>query len=294
MTVLVTGASGVVGRAAVRALLARDEVRATVRRADAADQLRAVGTKVSVRSGEQADELAEILPRCHTLIHLTGGVVQPDPEALAWANHGSVLVALRAAREAGTKRVVFLSVPGADPEHPHPFLRAKGLAEEAVAAAGVEYAIVRSAHVFGLGGSWFTALVEGASASPPFVCGPGTQEVAPVYADDVGAMIAAIDDHAAPVAGTWGLEGPTVLSVDELVAVLRDDDERPAHADGQAAAATLSSMLGAPVDAVAASFFAMPSRADAPDAAAAFEVHRTPLLEGLRATLAAASSLDAG
>jgi uncharacterized protein YbjT (DUF2867 family) len=294
MTVLVTGASGVVGRAAVRALLARDEVRATVRRTDAADQLRAVGAKVSVRSAEQADELVEILPRCHTLIHLTGGVVQPDPEALAWANHGSVLVALRAAQEAGTKRVVFLSVPGADPEHPHPFLRAKGLAEEAVAAAGVEYAIVRSAHVFGLGGSWFTALVEGASASPPFVCGPGTQEVAPVYADDVGAVIAAIDDHAAPVAGTWGLEGPTVLSVDELVAVLRDDDERPAHADGQAAAATLSSMLGAPVDAVAASFFAMPSRADAPDAAAAFEVHRTPLLEGLRATLAAASSLDAG
>jgi hypothetical protein len=38
----------------------------------------------------------------------------------------------------------------------------------------------------------------------------------------------------------------------------------------------------------------MPSRADAPDAAAAFEVRRTPLLEGLRATLAAASSLDAG
>jgi NADH dehydrogenase len=294
MTVLVIGASGVVGRAAVRALLARDEVRATVRRADAAEGLRAVGAKVSVRTGEQADELVEILPRCHTLIHLTGGVVQPDPEALAWANHGSVLVALRAAKEAGTQRFVFLSVPGADPEHPHPFLRAKGLAEEAVAASGLQYAIVRSAHIFGLGGSWFTALVEGASASPPFVCGPGTQVVAPVFADDVGAVIAAIDDHAAPVGGTWGLEGPTALTTDELVAVLRDDDERPGHADGQAAAATLTSLLGEPVDAVAASFFAMPSRADAPDAAAAFEVRRTPLLEGLRATLAAASSLDAG
>jgi NADH dehydrogenase len=278
MTVLVIGASGVVGRAAVRALLARDEVRATVRRAEPAEGLRAVGAKVSVRTGEQVDELVEILPRCHTLIHLTGGVVQPDPEALAWANLGSVLAALRAAKEAGTQRFVFLSVPGADPEHPHPFLRAKGLAEEAVAASGLQYAIVRSAHIFGLGGSWFTALVEGASASPPFVCGPGTQVVAPVYADDVGAVIAAIDDHAAPVGGTWG----------------RDDDERPGHADGQAAAATLTSLLGEPVDAVAASFFAMPSRADAPDAAAAFEVRRTPLLEGLRATLAAASSLDAG
>ena len=294
MTVLITGASGVIGRAAVKALLARDEVRATVRRPEAADALRALGAKVAVRTGAQADELAEILPRCHTLVHLTGGIEQPDPDALFWANHASTLVAIQAAKEARTRRIVFTSVPGADPEHTHPFLRAKGMAEQAIVASGLEYAIVRCTHVYGLGGAWFAAFVQAASATPPFVCGPGSQEVAPVYADDVGAVLAAIDDRREPVAGTWGLEGPDTLTADALVGVLRDDDEHPAHADGQAAAAALSRLLDAPVDAVTASFFGMPSRADAPDAADAFGVRRTPLLEGLRATLAASATLGPG
>jgi uncharacterized protein YbjT (DUF2867 family) len=294
MTVLVTGASGVIGRAVVSALLARDEVRATVRRADAADELRTLGAKVSVREGLRVDELTEILPRCHTLVHLIGGVEQPDPDSLFRANHGSVLVAVDAAREAGTRRIVFLSVPGADPEHAHPFLRAKGMAEEAVAASGLEYAIVRTTHVYGLGGAWFSAFVAGASTTPPFVCGPGTQDLAPVHADDVGAVVGAIDDVADGVTGTWALEGPDPVSADELAAVLRDDDEPPTHADGQAAAAILTGLLGSPVDAVTASFYAMPSRADAGDASSAFGVRRTPLLEGLRATLAAAATLDQG
>ena len=67
MTVMVTGASGVLGRAIVRALARHDEVRATVRRPEAADALRELGAKVSVRSGTEPDELREVLARVHTL-----------------------------------------------------------------------------------------------------------------------------------------------------------------------------------------------------------------------------------
>jgi len=289
MTVLVTGASGVVGRAVVKSLLALDEVRATVRRPDAAEPLRALGAKVAVREARHVDELTEILPRCHTLVHLIGGPQQPTPDELFWANHGSVRVAIDAAREAGTKRFVLLSVPGAAIEHAHPFLRAKGLAEEVVETSGLEFAIVRAAHVYGLGGLWFTAFVQGAAASPPVVCGPGTQELAPVLADDLGAVIAAIDDHAGRLQGTWGLEGPDVVTADALVAILRGDEEHPVHLDGQPAARALTDMLEWPMDAVTASWFAMPSRADASDAASSFGVARTGLLDGLRATMADAA-----
>jgi len=291
---MVAGASGVVGRAVVAALAGRDEVRATVRREEATQPLRALGAKVAVRDLDHADALAEILPRCHTLIHLVGGANQPNPDELFRANHGSVLRAIDAAREAGTARIVLLSVPGADPETTHPFLRAKGMAEEALRESGLEFAIVRSTHVYGVGGLWFTAAVEGALASPPFVAGPGHQEVAPVFAGDVGAVLAAIDDHAEPIRGTWGLEGPDVLTADDFCALLRDDREPPAHAGGQAAAEALSGLLGIEVDAVTASFFSMPSRADAPDAAEAFGVPRTPLEEGLRRTLEAAGLTGSG
>ena len=79
MTVMVTGASGVVGRARGQGAPAlRDEVRATVRRPVAADHLRQLGAKVAVREIDQPEDLAEILPRCHTLVHLVGGPNQPD------------------------------------------------------------------------------------------------------------------------------------------------------------------------------------------------------------------------
>src|SRR5947207_3467025 len=143
MTVLVAGASGVVGHATVRALLARDEVRAQVRRPEAAEPLRALGAKVAVRDIDGVDALAEILPRCHTLVHLIGGPDQPSADELFRANHGSVLTAIEAARGAGTRRIVLASVPGANADATHPFLRAKGLAEEALRVWGGEFAIVR-------------------------------------------------------------------------------------------------------------------------------------------------------
>jgi uncharacterized protein YbjT (DUF2867 family) len=294
MTVMVTGASGVIGRATVKALLARDEVRATVRRASDATYLRQLGAKVAVREIDSPDALSEILPRCHTVIHLIGGVAQPDPDELFHANHGSVLRTRGAAKHAGTKRFVLLSVPGADPETTQPFLRAKGLAEEAVRASGMEHAIVRSTHAYGLGGLWFTATVEGALAEPPFVVGPGDDDLAPIFAEDVASVLAAIDDDEAELAGTWGLEGPDVVTGDGLTRLLRGDDAVPTHASGQAAAEALTRLLGVPFDAVTASFFALPSRADAPDAASAFGVARTPLEDGLRATLEAAAAIDTG
>jgi hypothetical protein len=225
-------------------------------------------------------------------VHLVGGPNQPDADTLFRANHASTLRALQAATVAGVARFVLVSVPGADPEATHPFLRAKGLAEEAVRASGLQHAIVRVTHVFGLGGLWFTAAVEGALAEPPFVAGPGSQEVAPVFADDVGAVVAAIDDSPDEVAGTWGLEGPEVLTGDGFCGLLRGDDATVTHGDGQAAADALTRMLGVRVDAVAASWLGMPSRIDAPDAAGSFGVARTPLLDGLRITLEAAASLD--
>jgi NADH dehydrogenase len=294
VTVLVNGASGVVGHAAVRALLALDEVRATVRRPEAAAPLRALGAKVAIRELDRADAIGEVVPRCHTVIHLVGGPNQADPDALFRANHGSVLAALEAAREAGVRRFVLVSVPGAAPDAAHPFLRAKGLAEEAVAASGLDHAILRCSHVYGVGGLWFTAAVQGALASPPFVAGAGDQIVAPVLADDVAAVLAAIDDHAGALGSVWALEGPDALTADGFCALLRDDEAVPGHADGQAAARLLSSLLGIPVDAVAASYLASASRADAPDASAAFGIARTPLERGLRQILEAAAVVPPG
>jgi NADH dehydrogenase len=295
MTVMVHGASGLLGHAIVRALVAKGEVRATVRRPEAAEPLRSLGAKVAVREVTTPDHLAEILPRVVTLIHLVGGVAQAGDEDLVAANLRSVEVALEAARAAGVARFVLLSASGARPDADHPYLRAKGEAEVAVAAAGIDHAIVRATHAYGVGGLWFTAAVECALASPPLVVGDGGQRVAPVFADDVGALVARIDDHSGPLAGTWSLCGPDELTGDELVASLAGSGAAPVHEpDPAAAAARLSGLLGVEVSPVAASLWARDSLLDGPDAAAAFGVVRTSFAEGIRETIARAGEQRVG
>jgi NADH dehydrogenase len=285
MTVMVMGASGLIGRALVPMLVRIDEVRACVRRPASAGPLRTVGAKVAVGPFDDVDALAEILKRVHTVFHLVGGLEQPDDDAVMAANHASVLTALSACREAGVRRFMTVSAPGASIDAPNRFLRAKGLAEEAVANSGLEHAIVRSTHAYGAGGLWLAAVVEAATASPPFVVGDGTQPVAPVSADDVAAVLAAADDREGHLEGTWGLEGPDVISMSELVALLADPGAAPpVPMTAEAAAERLTDGLGTFVSTTATEVFAMPSRADARDAAAAFGVERTALVDGLRST----------
>jgi uncharacterized protein YbjT (DUF2867 family) len=288
MAVMVTGASGVVGRALIPALLAREpEVRAAVRRPEAAEALRALGAKVTVGRLDEPSALAETCAGAFTLIHLVGGANQPSEGEVFGANHRSTLTALAAAKLAKVHRFVLVSVPGASTEARDPFLRAKGLAEEAVAESGLGFAIVRSTHAYGVGGLWFTAIV--AAADDGFAIGDAETPSAPVFVDDLAAVLVAIDDHPDEVNGTWGLEGPDVASAGTVARELgREEPLRPL--DPEAAAARLGDLLRVEVSAVASRFFARASRADAPDAAAAFGVERTPLREGLRRTAERAAS----
>jgi uncharacterized protein YbjT (DUF2867 family) len=287
MTVLVTGASGVIGHALVPRLLARDEVRACVRRPASAEPLRAMGAKVAIGPFDQPDHLTEILPRVVTLIHLTGGPNQPDEDAVFDANHRSTLIALAAAREARVPRFVLVSVPGASPEAGDPFLRAKGLAEEAVRTSGLDHVILRCTHVYGVGGLWFTAVVQGALAEPPLAI--GADPTAPVWADDVAEVLAAAEDRSAEpdgLAGTWAIEGPEALPPAAITRVLRGDQADAIPIDERVAGTALPALLGIPLAPFAVAHLLRPSRADAPDAAVAFGVPLTALPEGLRRTAA--------
>jgi uncharacterized protein YbjT (DUF2867 family) len=280
---MVTGASGLLGRTIVRTLAEREEVRATVRRPSASEEIRAIGAKVAVRPVSEPDDLIDILRRVHTLVHLVGGANQPDDEEILRANHGSTLAAVAAAKEAGVRRFVLLSVPGADPGATHPFLRAKGLAEEVVVHSGLEHAVLRCAHAYGLGGLWFTATVV--AAEHGFVVGDGEQRLAPLFADDVATAVAAIDDRRDRVDGVWQLEGPLVLTADGLFDLLGEGGA-PGHLPPAEAAARLTDLLGLPVSTATAELFAAgtPPGGSVPDAAVDFGIARTALEDGLRIT----------
>ena len=255
------GRLGRPGRAIVAALVERDEVRATVRRPEAGDALRALGAKVAVLPIDEPDELIEILPRVHTIVHLVGGVNQPSDDEILAANHGSTLAVVAAAKEAGVRRLILLSVPGASLDHAHPFVRAKGLAEEVVVQSGLEHAVLRTSHAYGLGGLWFASTVVGADQG--FVVGDGNQRWAPVLADDVAKVVVAIDDRRDPIEGVWGLGGPDELTADEVFSIAGEGGT-PMHLNPSQGAERLTALLEIPVSVRATELFAVPSIAELP------------------------------
>jgi uncharacterized protein YbjT (DUF2867 family) len=278
--VVVTGAGGGIGRVVVPMLAARGEVRAVVRRNVGAEELRSAGAKVAACDLADTATLVTVLDGAHTVVHLAGGLDLPDEAAYDSANLTTVRDTLEASVDAGVRRFMLLSYPGASPAAANPYLRAKGRAEAAVADSGLERVVLRCTHVYGPGQRWLRE--TRAAATRPLlalVIGSGAQRVAPVFVDDVGRAIVAADDRAASVEGTFGLQGPDELTADELADALAGRRRKLHLSPG--AAHRASRLLGRPASMTALEILAADSVTDAPDAAAEFRLSRTALRAGL-------------
>ncbi len=285
MPVVITGASGLVGpHAAVALATASPEVRAVVRRPEAAPPLRELGVKVAVGALSDEGTLASVLRGAHTVVHLAGGLDLPDAAAFEEANLGTTLDVLGAAVDAKVRRFVFLSFPGASPDSPNPYLRAKGRAEAAVAESGLEFAVIRSNHVLAPGGSWVAALARQARSRPAIVVAPGTQVLAPVFVENVAAVLAAADDRSGLASGTWSLDGPERVTADELTDLVAGRRRTKLHLR-PAALARLARLTRRPVSTVTLDVLAADAVGDASDAAAEFGVVLTPLRAALERSL---------
>lgn len=142
-----------------------------------------------------------------------------DPGLAAWESAFA-----RAAKKSGVKRLVKLSVLGADPRSPAAVARWHGEAEEVVARAGVPLVLLRPAALYqNLLGS-ADSIRRGALSAPM-----GDARVAMVDARDVGAAAAAA------LTGPPSFEGSTLTLTG------------PAPASYAEAVATLSRVLGRPV-----------------------------------------------
>ena len=235
MAILVTGAAGLVGRAAVAALLRQEveHVRAVVRDPGQVGGLRRLGAKVALLDATDPDGLAAAMAGVFTACSLTGSLwPRPGEEPYA-AVVDPARVFLAAARSAGVRRVVVCSPAAvgtpAAPANPH--LAAKAEVERMVAASGLEHAILRCTHVLGPGSRLVELLARDRAPVP--VPGDGRQRVAPVWVGDVAEAIAAADD-AVELSATWSLAGPTRLTFDELVDAVHGGPVAKRHLDGAA------------------------------------------------------------
>jgi NADH dehydrogenase len=283
MSVAVIGASGLVGRTIIRALVRSDpSVKALVRRPASAEPLREAGAKVAVGELDDVGALEAVLGGSETVCHLVGGINEPDEHAYDRACRGSVEQMLRVAMRVGVGRILLLSAFGAAPEASNPFLRAKGRAEHLVEGSGLVHAIVRTAPIYGLGGFWFAATVALAELDPPAVIGETSNPIAPVAAEDVAAAFVALDDRRALATGPLTLSGPDRVTAGELARIISGRTDVRSLVPIQAHA-LLVRLLERPVSPAALEILAAPMLPDPrlPDAAELLGIERTPLREGL-------------
>jgi uncharacterized protein YbjT (DUF2867 family) len=196
--VLVTGGTGTLGRHVVPLLRkAGREVRVLSRHAhDPAEGIEYVAC--DLRTGEGLDAA---VAGVKTVLHLAGG---PKGDDEATRN------LVRAARGAGARHLVYISVIGAD-RVPLAWLRSKLEAEQAVSGSGIAWTTLRAAQFHDL-----ALLIAEKMAKLPVIPVPGGLRMQPVDAREVAARLVELT-LGEPAGLVPDLAGPVVYDLADLL-----------------------------------------------------------------------------
>jgi NADH dehydrogenase len=217
--VLVTGGTGFVGPAVVRALLAAgQEVRVLEREPGRAAAAGLTGVEAVTGDMTEADGLRRAVEGVEAVVHLVA-IIAGKPEEFERVMEQGTRDLVAAAKEAGVRRFVLMSALGVTEETNDlvPYYRAKWELERIVQASGLEYVIFRPSFVFGPGGAalqQFRKIAKLAPVTP--IVGPGTQRLQPIWIEDVGAYFAAGVARPEAANRTFEIGGPDVVTWNEF------------------------------------------------------------------------------
>jgi NADH dehydrogenase len=128
-------------------------------------------------------------------------------------------VLIAAAKRAGVRRIVHISITNPTADSPLPYFRGKALLEDAIRTSGLEYAILRPAVIFGPEDILINNVAYFLRKFPLFaVPGDGRYELQPIFVDDLARL--AVDAAAAPHSFLADAVGPERFRFNELVAAV--------------------------------------------------------------------------
>jgi uncharacterized protein YbjT (DUF2867 family) len=228
---LLTGATGTVGRALLRRLIAAGTpVRCLVR-----DPRRLGDERVCVQIAlaDLSDPLSfrHALRDVDTVVHLAS-VIRDQPAGSIEELVGSATWRLvRAAEQAGVQRFAFFSALGASTRSRARLLRAKAIAEQAVIQSSLAHTVFAPSIVYAPGDPYLTLLERIAWLPLMPIPGNGGATFQPIWAEDVADCVIAALSAGAPGADRAGeryeLAGPETLTHEEIVRIALSSFHRP-------------------------------------------------------------------
>ncbi len=128
---------------------------------------------------------------------------------------------VQAAKLAGVRRIVHISITNASPDSPLPYFRGKGWVERAVVESGLSYAILRPTVIFGPEDILINNIAWFLRRFPVFpVFGAGDYRLQPVFVEDVAAIAVAAGQR--ETNEITDAVGPEVYTFDALVRLIAD------------------------------------------------------------------------
>jgi uncharacterized protein YbjT (DUF2867 family) len=215
--ILLTGATGLIGSAVLRRLLAAgEEVRCLVREPK---RLGANRVRVNLTLGDLASStsIRQAMRGVRTVIHLGAAIRDQAGGSIEEVNGVATMRLLREAERWSSERFVYFTAMGATLSSPSRFMRSKALAEQALLAGGVEPVVLAPSIVYSPGDRYMTLLRRLTHLPWVPIAGSGRSSYQPMWVEDAADCAVAAALGESPQTRRLELAGPDVLAYDDIV-----------------------------------------------------------------------------
>ena len=216
-TILITGATGFIGRRLAALLAGKYAARCLVRDTVRAKDL--LPPAVELLTGDMTDaaSLKAAVAGADAVVHLAAR--KGDEPDIVAVNVGGAHNLIEACRAAGVKRVINVGSQASRLARRGAYGETKARSDEAFASSGLEVTTLVPSLVYGPRDTGVFGKLARVTASAPFVpvIGDGSVRFQPVHVDDVCAVIAGCLAEPRTIGKTYAVGGPESVTLVELV-----------------------------------------------------------------------------